>query len=263
MCQQEISSNGWASMPADARTIFGDKPFINNPGPLSIDEIEFPFRDPIVIKTLDYAKKTLHLQTLNHSMRVYYYGNSFEPNQNSLFCIANRLLGIAIAKQQFPERFSTLSPVTWALTCLLHDLGTAEENLTATRMSFDIYGGIKALHILKEFGATKDQAEAAAEAIIRHQDLGVEGTLTFIGQLIQLATIYDNVGNHPRVEDFGKLIHDATRAQINEAYPREKWCSVFGGIIRKEVRIKPWCHSTHLGKFDEEIEGNTLMKPWE
>lgn len=170
---------------------------------------------------------------------------------------------MAIAKQQFAQRFLTLDPVTWALTCLLHDLGTAEENLTATRMSFDIYGGIKALHILQEFGATKDQAEAAAEAIIRHQDLGVEGNLTFIGQLIQLATIYDNVGNHPRVEDFGRLIHDVTRARINEAYPREKWCTVFGGIIREEVRIKPWCHSTHLGKFDEEIEGNTLMKQWE
>ncbi|KAJ5573283.1 hypothetical protein N7450_010267 [Penicillium hetheringtonii] len=247
MCQQEISSNGWASMPADARTIFGDKPFINNPGPLSIDEIEFPFSGSSCDQNPGLRKEDPAPP-------------NFEPLDEGLLL---RLLGIAIAKQQFPERFSTLSPVTWALTCLLHDLGTAEENLTATRMSFDIYGGIKALHILKEFGATKDQAEAAAEAIIRHQDLGVEGTLTFIGQLIQLATIYDNVGNHPRVEDFGKLIHDATRAQINEAYPREKWCSVFGGIIRKEVRIKPWCHSTHLGKFDEEIEGNTLMKPWE
>ena len=70
---------------------------------------------------------------------------------------------MAISKQQFPEQFAKLNPVTWALTCLLHDLGTAEENLTATRMSFDIYGGIKAIDVLKGYGATVDQAEARGD----------------------------------------------------------------------------------------------------
>lgn len=170
---------------------------------------------------------------------------------------------MAITKQQFPKQAEGLSPVTWALTCLLHDLGTAEENLTATRMSFDIYGGIKALFILKNFGATVDQAEAAAEAIIRHEDMGVDGTITYIGQLIQLATTYDNTGVHPHVKSFGELINEATRHQINEAYPRIKWCTFFASVIRKEEEIKPWCHSTHLVNFAKEIEANTLMKQWE
>lgn len=177
--------------------------------------------------------------------------------------VPNLCLGMAISKQQFPEQDVALNPVTWALTCLLHDLGTAEENLTSTRMSFDIYGGIKALYVLKDFGASKDQAEAAAEAIIRHQDLGVNGTITFMGQLIQLATIYDNVGSHPHVKNFGELIHETTRTEINEAYPRDKWCSLFASVIRKEEEIKPWCHSTHILNFDKEIEANTLMKQWE
>jgi cyanamide hydratase len=170
---------------------------------------------------------------------------------------------MAISKEQFPEQFTSLNPVTWALTCLLHDLGTAEENLTATRMSFDIYGGIKAIDVLKGHGATTDQAEAAAEAIIRHEDMGVDGTITYFGQLIQLATTYDNTGFHPHVKDFGDLIHETTRAKINEAYPRIKWCEFFSGVIRKEESIKPWCHSTHLVNFDQEIEANTLMKQWE
>lgn len=170
---------------------------------------------------------------------------------------------MAITKQQFPKQYATLNPATWALTCLLHDLGTAEENLTATRMSFDIYGGIKALGVLKDFGATTDQAEAAAEAIIRHEDMGVDGTITYIGQLIQLATTYDNTGIHPHVKNFGELVHKETRAQINEAYPRIKWCAFFSSVIRKEEKIKPWCHSTHLVDFDNEIEANTLMKQWE
>ena len=170
---------------------------------------------------------------------------------------------MAITKQQFPERAATLNPATWALTCLLHDIGTAEENLTATRMSFDLYGGIKALSVLKDFGATVDQAEAVAEAIIRHQDMGVDGTITYIGQLIQLATIYDNTGFHPHVKDFAEMIHETTRTQINETYPRLEWSIFFSGIIRKEENIKPWCHSTHLVNFDNEIEANTLMKQWE
>lgn len=75
MCKDQVGQNGWTSTPADAGAIFGDKPYINEPGPLSIKEIEFPHADPVVAKTLDYAKKTLHAETLNHSMRVYYYGN--------------------------------------------------------------------------------------------------------------------------------------------------------------------------------------------
>ena len=61
-------------MPADAGAIFGDKPYINEPGPLSLKEIEFPYFEPVVAKTLDYARAILHAETFNHSMSVYYYG---------------------------------------------------------------------------------------------------------------------------------------------------------------------------------------------
>ncbi|GKT59187.1 cyanamide hydratase [Colletotrichum tofieldiae] len=244
MCQDEVGLNGWTAVPVDAGRIFGDEPFLNKPSPLSIKDIEFPSHDPVVTQTLRYAKERLHAETFNHSMRVFYYG-------------------MAISKQQFPEKAAVLSPSTWALTCLLHDLGTADENLTATRMSFDIYGGIKALLALKDHGATSDQAEAVAEAIIRHQDMGVDGTITFIGQLIQLATLYDNVGRHPYVRDFDRIIHETTRREINEAHPRLKWCSFFSSTVRKEEGLKPWCHSTHIVNFDKDIESNTLMREWE
>ncbi|KAJ5160350.1 cyanamide hydratase [Penicillium canariense] len=245
MCQDEVAINGWTSTPANAGAIFGDQPFINKAEPLSIgDDVKFPFDDPIVAKTLDYVRGVLHPETLNHSMRVYFYG-------------------MVITKQQFPEIAATLSPATWALTCLLHDVGTADENLTATRMSFDIYGGIKALHILKDLGATQDQAEAVSEAIIRHEDMGVDGTITYIGQLIQLATTYDNTSIHPHVKDFGKMVHETVCVQVTEAYPRLKWSTFFSTLIRKEEKIKPWCHSTHLVDFDIEIETNTLMKQFE
>ncbi|KAF4901403.1 Cyanamide hydratase [Colletotrichum fructicola] len=212
-------------MPVDAGKIFGDKPFLHEPAPISVQDIQFPSDDPVVAETLGYAKDRLHAQTFNHSMRVFYYGR-------------------AITRQQFPQKASSFSPVTWVLTCLLHDIGTAEENLTTTHMSFDIYGGIKALDALKNHGATTDQAEAVCEAIIRHQDMGVDG-------------------GHLNVKDFDKMVHDKTRREINEAHPRLGWCSFFAGTIRKEEEIKPWCHSTHIVGFDREIESNTLMKEWE
>ncbi|RAL16608.1 cyanamide hydratase [Aspergillus homomorphus CBS 101889] len=185
-------------------------PLSNGVVAIELDEIEFPYNDSVVAKTLEYARTVLYPETLNHSMRVYYY-------------------------QQFPAQAASLNPATWALTCLLHDLGTGEENLTATRMSFDIYGGIKALYVLEDFGATTDQAEAAAEAIIRHEDMGVDGAITYFGQL-----------------GFKKLVHDTTRRLINEAHPR----------LQMEELVKPWCHSTHLVDFDRLIEANTLMKQW-
>ncbi|CAG8906576.1 unnamed protein product [Penicillium egyptiacum] len=244
MCQDEVGLNGWTSVPANAGAIFNDRRLIKEAEPLSLDQIPFPHDDPAVAKTLDYVKRVLHPETLSHSMRVYYYG-------------------MAITKLHFPDTFVKLNPSTWALTTLLHDLGTAEENLTGTRMSFDIYGGIKALQVSKDFGASSDQAEAVAEAIIRHEDMGVDGTITYIGQLIQLATTYDNTSVHPHVRNFENMVHPATREEVVKAHPRLLWSEFFARTIRKEESIKPWCHSIHLVNFAEEIENNTLMKKWE
>lgn len=57
-------------------------------------------------------------------------------------------------------------------------------------MSFEYYGAFKALNFLRDNGASTDQAEAVSEAIIRHADLGETGTLTSLGMLIQLSTVF-------------------------------------------------------------------------
>jgi hypothetical protein len=57
-------------------------------------------------------------------------------------------------------------------------------------MSFEYYGAFKTLNFLLENGATKDQAEAVSEAIVRHADLGETGMLTSLGMLIQLSTVF-------------------------------------------------------------------------
>jgi cyanamide hydratase len=107
-----------------------------------------------------------------------------------LNCFRSQLCtGQAIVRQQFPGW--TVSEETYALTCLLHDIGTTPENLRKTLLSFEFYGGMLALRLIsEELRAPLEQGEAVAEAIIRHQDLGETGKITTLGQLIQLATIF-------------------------------------------------------------------------
>jgi len=160
---------------------------------------------------------------------------------------------------------------------MLHDIGTSDKNFTATLMSFEFYGGLVVLDLLKSLSAPIAQSEQVAESVIRHQyvsfpflchsytntqpprDLGETGTLTRIGALIQLATIFDNVGLNPQ------LVHKETIESVVSAYPRMKWSGCFAKTIRKEIGLKPWAHTTHLGEgdFPEGVLNNKLMEPYD
>ncbi|KAI1339436.1 hypothetical protein F5Y15DRAFT_72955 [Xylariaceae sp. FL0016] len=232
----DITNHGWNAVPRDADSMLQGKAYRHKPSGLTLSEIPFPADDALVDKVQHYAKEHLPEQTYHHSMRVFYFGHS-------------------IIKQQFPEHASKLSMSTWALACLLHDIGTSHDNLRATLLSFEFYGGILALNLTKELGAPPVQAEAVAEAIIRHQDLGTVGTITFLGQVLQLATVYDNMGMNPG------LVDEQTRLNVNRKWPRMGWSGCFSKTIREENTLKPWAHTTHLGEedFPKGVEGNTLM----
>lgn len=124
-------------------------------------------------------------------------------------------------------------------------------------MSFEFYGALISLDLLKSLSAPIEQAENVAETIIRHQDLGETGTLTKIGGLIQLATLFDNAGANPQ------LIHKSTIESVVEAYPRKNWTACFAKVIREEIGSKPWSHSTHIRKFAQIVEANKLMEPYD
>ncbi|OTB02605.1 hypothetical protein M426DRAFT_74535 [Hypoxylon sp. CI-4A] len=235
-----LSKHGWNAVPVDGNAILEGKPYLHKPSPLTVKDIPFPSDDPLVAKVQEYAKLHLTEQTYNHSMRVYHWGYS-------------------ILQDQFPQESTKLSLSTWALTCLLHDIGTTRANLRATLLSFEFYGGILALNLTRELGASPHQAEAVAEAIIRHQDLGRVGKITFLGQLIQLATVYDNMGVNPQIVD------GVTREDVNRVFPRLGWSGCFARTIREENGLKPWAHTTHLGEeeFPDGVQGNELMKPYD
>ena len=207
--------------------------------PVTVSSITLPSSN-LSKAVYDYAKRELAVETFNHSMRVFYYGS-------------------AILQYAFPTWSSMSFIETYYLSCLLHDIGTTDTNINATLLSFEFYGGILSLDLLRSLGAPTEQAENVAETIIRHQDIGDVGTMTRIEALIQFATIFDNMGGQPQ------LVSKATIENVTKAYPRKKWSSCFAATIRKENGLKPWAHTTALGEraFPEGVEGNALMAPYD
>ncbi|KAL8983677.1 MAG: hypothetical protein Q9205_002155 [Flavoplaca limonia] len=233
-----VKTYGWEAKPRDPSELLDGNKNVKEPEPQAVASIELP--DSILAKSvMNYAQTELSTPTFNHSMRVFYYGK-------------------AIHSQQFPEWQFT--DETYLLACLLHDLGTTDKNISGTMMSFEYYGGILALNLLsKELHAPIEQAESVAEAVFRHQDIGKTGTITTIGQLLQLATIFDNMGGHK------DLIHEDTIKDVTKRWPRNNWSSCFAATIRKENGLKPWAHTTTLGEenFPNGVQGNKLMQPYE
>jgi len=236
MTSDPVKAYGWTALPRKLETLLSTRQNTSNPPAVTVDSIKVP--DTNLAKSiLEYAKNELPNETFNHSMRVYYYG-------------------IAIAQHSFPTWLSPSLNETYFLTCLLHDIGTTDKNMPATMMSFEFYGGLLVLKVLGKEGAPKPQAESVSEAVIRHQDLGDTGTISTIGALIQLATIFDNMGLNP------ELVHTRTIEDVIRAYPRQKWSTCFARTIRKENGLKPWAHTTHLGEdnFPIGVQGNSLME---
>ncbi|KAG5340046.1 hypothetical protein C0989_002982 [Termitomyces sp. Mn162] len=66
---------------------------------------------------------------------------------------------------------------TYYLACLLHDIGTAERFLAATKLSFEFKGAIVARDLILNVGGVEDQADSVCDAIIRHQDIFVKGCI--------------------------------------------------------------------------------------
>jgi len=176
------------------------------------------------------------------------------------------VLGTALVKTHFPSW--SYDNETYYLACLLHDIGTAERFLATTKMSFEFKGGIVARDLILSLGGVEDQADGVCDAIIRHQDIFVKGgNITMIGQILQLATILDNVGIR------ANLVHPKLIETTTSAYPRKGWSEHFARVIEKELALKPWCHTSTFevpclkhgvkSNFATDVRGNDVMRPFD
>lgn len=84
-------------------------------------------------------------------------------------------------------------------------------------MSFEWYGGFLALKELAGWGAEKEMAESVAEAVIRHQDIGEVGSITFLGAMLQLATVFDNMGWNKEIVDWG-IVEEVVAGELSDEF---------------------------------------------
>ncbi|CAD6446662.1 6fb0d92d-b7a4-4a54-9b26-fe0a4a17d8f9 [Sclerotinia trifoliorum] len=242
--QRAIESYGWTAVPASLSQLIQTSSSAQTPAP-TLKVTDLPFPTSQIIKTIqEYARQELPAETYNHSMRVYHYG-------------------VAILTHAFPS-WTPINPSSkflesYALTALLHDIGTIPKYLQETLMSFDLHGGFIADKVLGDAGVVREQREVVVEGIIRHQDLGEVGTQTRIGALVQLATVFDNMGMNP------ELVGEGTIENVVKEWPRLGWSKCFSHTIQQENAMKPWAHSTHLGvkDFPNGVLENKLMEKWD
>ncbi|KAJ5450060.1 urea hydro-lyase/cyanamide hydratase, partial [Penicillium daleae] len=203
-------------------------------GPIPILVADTPVPNtPLAQRINAYAKAHLPAPTYNHSLRIYHFG-------------------LAIKRHRFPFPDWDFSDGTYFLSCALHDIGTTEENIQNTRLSFEWVGGYLALDLLQEKqsdgdAAPRAQAESVAEVIIRHQDLCTP---------YRWQDYCDNTGA------YADLVHPETIKDASEHFPRLKWSNCFTDMIHRENGLKPWAHTTALGEeeFPAKVLANTLMR---
>ncbi|KAJ5147375.1 uncharacterized protein N7443_001030 [Penicillium atrosanguineum] len=240
-----IATYGFTAVPASASALLTSTPAYPSSStkaePIPVSATPIPSSE-LAQRINSYARSHLPEPTYNHSLRVYHFG-------------------LAIKRYRFAHADWDFSDETYFLACVLHDIGTTDENLQKTKMSFEFYGGFLALEVLQDGdgGAPQDQAESIAEAIIRHQDLCDVGKITALGQLLQLATIFDNTGA------YADLVHPDTIKDVSEHFPRHAWSQCFASTIHRENGLKPWAHTTALGEeaFPAKVLANKLMEPFE
>jgi len=245
-----VAFYGFTPVPRDPDVLFENHPTASgdNPKQDSFEIKDIPLPDSPLVKTVkEFVKGNLTEQTFNHSNRVYIYGT-------------------ALVKTHFPSW--SYDSETYYLSCLLHDIGTADAFLATTKMSFEFKGAIVAREVILKHGGVEDQADGVCEAIVRHQDIFVKGgNITMIGQILQLATILDNVGLR------ANLIHPNLIATTCAAFPRNGWSECFAGVIEKELSLKPWCHTSTFeqpnwvegvqSNFATDVRGNQVMKKFD
>lgn len=235
---------GFTTLDADVKS----PPPKPSPSPVQISSLQPP-STPLAKRVTEYVRSKLSTKTFNHSLRVYSYG-------------------LAIARECYPDW--SLHPgssleETWYLTAMLHDIGTCDEFLTSTRLSYEFFAGVHALELLQKPEVTnssdgvapKEQAESVAEAIIRHQDVQDKGKVTLITRLIHLGTLLDNAGAN------GEMVDGKTIENVVEAYPREEWSSCFRDTVVEEKKVKPYAMVTRIEGFEDMIMSNKLMSKYD
>lgn len=76
MTADETHANGWTAVPVSAKKIFESLGSLSPPAADDLKDLHFPSEDPIVVGAVQFVKARLSTEAFNHSMRVFYWGES-------------------------------------------------------------------------------------------------------------------------------------------------------------------------------------------
>ncbi|KAF7972462.1 hypothetical protein HWV62_17952 [Athelia sp. TMB] len=125
----------------------------------------------------------------------------------------------------------------WFLTAILHDIGWDAQEVLRSRLSFEIYGGVKAREVLMGWGASQEIADEVCEAVIRHTDAeATTGGVRLMTALTQIGAGHDLLGF--AVPGF---LNAEDNRIINERWPRLGIAQQLKTDLENELSHKPGC----------------------
>ncbi|KAG8995706.1 hypothetical protein FRB94_008860 [Tulasnella sp. JGI-2019a] len=128
----------------------------------------------------------------------------------------------------------------WFLAAILHDIGWDMQEDLKTRLSFELYGGVKAREILMGWGASQEVADEVCESICRHTDFGANtGNVRLMAALIQIGA-----GQDLRGFAVPGFLHLEDNRLINERWPRLGIAQQLEKDLKREMKVKPGCITT-------------------
>lgn len=80
------------------------------------------------------------------------------------------------------------------------------------------------------------------------------GSVTLVTQMIQLATLLDNIGA-PQPSNW---VDGKTIESVNHRWPREGWSGCFASTVSEEKKLKPYAMVSRIEGFEDAIMGNEI-----
>ena len=64
-----------------------------------------------------------------------------------------------------------------------------------------------------------------------------------------------------------ELIHPKNIDEVSNKFPRNQWTGCFADVVKNEIKLKPWSHTTSMGPSEAAIVsgilGNKVMAKYD
>lgn len=169
--------------------------------------------DPLSKAAFEHARSELHLDMLNHSLRVFIYAASVSEKENLPWHHAERL------------------PLLFA-AAMFHDMGTTEGCDGPQR--FEVEGADSCTSFLKSHGITDEQAHEVWVAIACHTCAGIGERISSLARITRFGPLVDF-----KRPDVRALFEESFIEKVEAAFPRGEPEKVLSDTVVKQALRQP------------------------